>query len=192
MPFGAIETTLNAADYQSVAIVLGRVRSQRALLALAGRGGESAARRRERGDAPCGAEGAAPGETRVAATPETVENMSHSACRSRSRRGRPGQQHRGRPVRGGRRRGRARAGGGAGGSGPGVRRADARCRAARHDPARRLLVCVSGAANDPALVQDLAAAGIDVAAMELLPRITRAQSDGRASAARRTFPATAP
>ncbi len=39
-----------------------------------------------------------------------------------------------------------------------------------------LLVCVSGALNDPTMVPDLAAAGIDAAAMELLPRITRAQS----------------
>ncbi len=43
-------------------------------------------------------------------------------------------------------------------------------------PRGALLVCVSGAASNPALVQDLAVAGIDVAAMELLPRITRAQS----------------
>ena len=39
-----------------------------------------------------------------------------------------------------------------------------------------LLVCISGALADRALVPDLAAAGIDTAAMELLPRITRAQS----------------
>ncbi len=39
-----------------------------------------------------------------------------------------------------------------------------------------LLVCVSGAASDPALAPALAEAGIDVAAMELLPRITRAQA----------------
>ncbi len=43
-------------------------------------------------------------------------------------------------------------------------------------PRGALLACVSGVASDPALVQDLAGAGIDVAAMELLPRITRAQS----------------
>lgn len=43
-------------------------------------------------------------------------------------------------------------------------------------PRGALLVCISGVASDPALVQDLAASGIDVAAMELLPRITRAQS----------------
>jgi len=46
----------------------------------------------------------------------------------------------------------------------------------RHIPRGALLVCISGAASDPALVQDLAASGIDAAAMELLPRITRAQS----------------
>ncbi|WP_158743230.1 Re/Si-specific NAD(P)(+) transhydrogenase subunit alpha [Acidisphaera sp. L21] len=39
-----------------------------------------------------------------------------------------------------------------------------------------LLVCVVNAGADPALAPALAAAGIDVAAMELLPRITRAQS----------------
>ncbi len=39
-----------------------------------------------------------------------------------------------------------------------------------------LLVCISGALADPALVPSLAKAGIDAAAMELLPRITRAQS----------------
>ena len=39
-----------------------------------------------------------------------------------------------------------------------------------------LLVCVAGAFGDPDLVPSLAAAGIDAAAMELLPRITRAQS----------------
>ena len=39
-----------------------------------------------------------------------------------------------------------------------------------------LLVCVANAAADPALAGALATAGIDVAAMELLPRITRAQS----------------
>jgi len=39
-----------------------------------------------------------------------------------------------------------------------------------------LLVCIAGAFADPELVPDLAAAGIDTAAMELLPRITRAQS----------------
>ena len=43
-------------------------------------------------------------------------------------------------------------------------------------PRGALLACVSGVATDPALVQALAAAGIDTAAMELLPRITRAQS----------------
>jgi NAD(P) transhydrogenase subunit alpha len=43
-------------------------------------------------------------------------------------------------------------------------------------PRGALLACVSGVANDPSLVQSLAGAGIDVAAMELLPRITRAQS----------------
>ena len=43
-------------------------------------------------------------------------------------------------------------------------------------PRGALLVCVSGVATDPSLVQNLSAAGIDAAAMELLPRITRAQS----------------
>ncbi len=45
-----------------------------------------------------------------------------------------------------------------------------------HIPRGALLVCISNAHGDPALVPALAAAGIDVAAMELLPRITRAQS----------------
>jgi NAD(P) transhydrogenase subunit alpha len=39
-----------------------------------------------------------------------------------------------------------------------------------------LLVCIAGAFADPDLVPSLAAAGIDAAAMELLPRITRAQA----------------
>jgi len=39
-----------------------------------------------------------------------------------------------------------------------------------------LLVCTANAFGDPDLVPSLAAAGIDCAAMELLPRITRAQS----------------
>ena len=39
-----------------------------------------------------------------------------------------------------------------------------------------LLVCVANASVDPALAPGLAEAGIDVAAMELLPRITRAQA----------------
>jgi NAD(P) transhydrogenase subunit alpha len=43
-------------------------------------------------------------------------------------------------------------------------------------PRGALLVCIAGAFSDPALVPSLAAAGIDTAAMELLPRITRAQS----------------
>lgn len=43
-------------------------------------------------------------------------------------------------------------------------------------PRGALLVCTAGAVNDPALVTRLAEAGIDCAAMELLPRITRAQS----------------
>ena len=43
-------------------------------------------------------------------------------------------------------------------------------------PRGALLICIAGAFADPALVPDLAAAGIDTAAMELLPRITRAQS----------------
>jgi NAD(P) transhydrogenase subunit alpha len=38
------------------------------------------------------------------------------------------------------------------------------------------LVCIAGAFSDPGLVPSLAAAGIDGFAMELLPRITRAQS----------------
>jgi NAD(P) transhydrogenase subunit alpha len=43
-------------------------------------------------------------------------------------------------------------------------------------PRGALLVCIAGAFADPELVPSLAAAGIDTAAMELLPRITRAQS----------------
>ncbi len=43
-------------------------------------------------------------------------------------------------------------------------------------PRGALLVCIAGAYADTALVPGLAAAGIDTAAMELLPRITRAQS----------------
>jgi NAD(P) transhydrogenase subunit alpha len=43
-------------------------------------------------------------------------------------------------------------------------------------PRGALLVCISGALADRDLVPALAEAGIDVAAMELLPRITRAQS----------------
>jgi NAD(P) transhydrogenase subunit alpha len=43
-------------------------------------------------------------------------------------------------------------------------------------PRGSLLVCIAGAFSDPDLVPSLAAAGIDAAAMELLPRITRAQS----------------
>ena len=43
-------------------------------------------------------------------------------------------------------------------------------------PKGALLVCIAGAFADPELVPSLAAAGIDAAAMELLPRITRAQS----------------
>jgi NAD(P) transhydrogenase subunit alpha len=43
-------------------------------------------------------------------------------------------------------------------------------------PKDALLVCISGAMADPALVWDLADRGIEAAAMELLPRITRAQS----------------
>src|SRR6195952_1338307 len=43
-------------------------------------------------------------------------------------------------------------------------------------PRGALLVCIAGAFADPELVPSLASAGIDVAAMELLPRITRAQS----------------
>jgi len=39
-----------------------------------------------------------------------------------------------------------------------------------------LLVCIAGAFGDAELVPSLAAAGIDTAAMELLPRITRAQA----------------
>jgi NAD(P) transhydrogenase subunit alpha len=39
-----------------------------------------------------------------------------------------------------------------------------------------LLVCIAGAFNDREIVPALAAAGIDCAAMEMLPRITRAQS----------------
>ncbi len=43
-------------------------------------------------------------------------------------------------------------------------------------PRGALLVCTSGAFADPDLVPSLAQAGIDCAAMELLPRITRAQA----------------
>jgi NAD(P) transhydrogenase subunit alpha len=43
-------------------------------------------------------------------------------------------------------------------------------------PRGALLVCISGALADRALVPALAEAGIDAAAMELLPRITRAQA----------------
>jgi NAD(P) transhydrogenase subunit alpha len=43
-------------------------------------------------------------------------------------------------------------------------------------PRGALLICIAGAFTDPELVPSLAAAGIDTAAMELLPRITRAQS----------------
>jgi NAD(P) transhydrogenase subunit alpha len=43
-------------------------------------------------------------------------------------------------------------------------------------PRGALLVCIAGAFADPDLVPSLAAAGIDTAAMELLPRITRAQA----------------
>ena len=43
-------------------------------------------------------------------------------------------------------------------------------------PRAAKLVCIAGAFSDPALVPSLAAAGIDGFAMELLPRITRAQS----------------
>jgi NAD(P) transhydrogenase subunit alpha len=39
-----------------------------------------------------------------------------------------------------------------------------------------LIVCIAGAMGNPELVADLAAHGLDCAAMELLPRITRAQS----------------
>ena len=39
-----------------------------------------------------------------------------------------------------------------------------------------LLVCTANAVSEPGLVEALAQAGIDTAAMELLPRITRAQS----------------
>ncbi|MDR3537038.1 MAG: NAD(P)(+) transhydrogenase (Re/Si-specific) subunit alpha, partial [Acetobacteraceae bacterium] len=43
-------------------------------------------------------------------------------------------------------------------------------------PRGALLVCTAGAFADPTLVPSLAEAGIDTAAMELLPRITRAQA----------------
>jgi NAD(P) transhydrogenase subunit alpha len=43
-------------------------------------------------------------------------------------------------------------------------------------PRGALLIGIAGAFADPALVPGLAAAGIDAVAMELLPRITRAQS----------------
>ena len=44
-----------------------------------------------------------------------------------------------------------------------------------HIPRGALLVCISNAFANPDVVQSLAAAGIDAAAMELLPRTTRAQ-----------------
>ena len=44
-----------------------------------------------------------------------------------------------------------------------------------HIPRGALLACTSGTSGDAATVAGLAEAGIDVAAMELLPRITRAQ-----------------
>ncbi len=43
-------------------------------------------------------------------------------------------------------------------------------------PRGALLLCISGAHGDPAMVSALAGAGIDAAAMELLPRISRAQA----------------
>ena len=43
-------------------------------------------------------------------------------------------------------------------------------------PRGALLVCTAGAHADPGLAPAMAAAGVDLAAMELLPRITRAQS----------------
>ncbi len=43
-------------------------------------------------------------------------------------------------------------------------------------PRGALLVCIAGAFSDPDLVPNLAAGGVDTAAMELLPRITRAQA----------------
>src|SRR5271165_2184529 len=43
-------------------------------------------------------------------------------------------------------------------------------------PRGALLVCIAGAYADPELLPGLAAAGIDCIAMEMLPRITRAQS----------------
>ncbi len=43
-------------------------------------------------------------------------------------------------------------------------------------PRGALLVCIAAAHADPSLVTSLADAGIDTAAMELLPRITRAQA----------------
>ena len=43
-------------------------------------------------------------------------------------------------------------------------------------PRGALLVCVTGAANDAALAPAFAEAGVDVASLELLPRITRAQA----------------
>jgi H+-translocating NAD(P) transhydrogenase subunit alpha len=43
-------------------------------------------------------------------------------------------------------------------------------------PRGALLLCIANVHGEPALVRELAEAGIDTAAMELLPRITRAQS----------------
>ena len=45
-----------------------------------------------------------------------------------------------------------------------------------HIPRGALLICTANAYGNAALVGELAGAGLDVAAMELLPRITRAQS----------------
>ncbi len=114
------------------------------------------------------------GETRVAATPETVRKLAALGC----------------------------PGGGAAGAGAGASIPDADFAAAGAEiapdaraalngagvifavqppdlaglPRGALLVCTSGAMADRASVPAYAQAGIDVAAMELLPRITRAQS----------------
>ena len=58
-----------------------------------------------------------------------------------------------------------------------LRRADADCPSSvALIPRGALLVCIANAFADPDLVPALAEAGIDCAAMELLPRITRAQA----------------
>ena len=128
-------------------------------------------------DAPRGAEGTAPAESRVAATPDTVKRLIGLGLTVA-----------------------VETGAGASTSIPDAEFAAAGAEIAA-DPAAALagagivfavqaplpeeraliprgalLVCIAGAFADTDLVPSLAAAGIDTAAMELLPRITRAQS----------------